>query len=60
MSGLLAVGQAVPVEVGGCQPGGGHRVELRAELGLGLFRPSLCEQLGQPVGGEERAPAVQE
>jgi hypothetical protein len=39
-----AVGQAVPIQVGRCQPGVGYGVDLRAELELDLVQASLDQQ----------------
>lgn len=41
-----AIGQAVPVEVGGGEPGADDTLDLPAELGLDLVDPGLCEQVG--------------
>jgi hypothetical protein len=54
-----AVGQAVPVQVGRCQPGVGHGVDLRTELELDLVQASPDEQPGK-LGGGEQVPGLAE
>ena len=56
-----AIGQAVEVQVGRCEPGVGDRVDLRAELTLDLSETGAGEKLRTPGGrGREQFACVVE